>query len=460
MDKQIKMDILLIDDEPGIRHSIGGYLQDIGHNVLFAEEGQKGLAVLDKNPVDILITDVRMPKMDGFEVLQKTKKSSPNTEVIMVTAYGDINGAVRAIREGAFDFFTKPVKLRDLAASIERTTRFQMLKAEKDYYKAQLERLDGEMQTKMGLSAIIGESPSIKKVKQDIYQVAQTNTTTVLVQGETGTGKEMVARAIHRESQRASGPFIAVNCSAIPETLIESEFYGHEKGSFTGAQQMQKGHFEVAENGTIFLDEIGDMDIGTQSRLLRTLEERCIRRVGGRKEIPIDVRVVSATNKDLQAGVEDNTFRGDLYYRLNTFTIQLPPLRERPEDIPLLAQYFLSRFANEMRKPITGLTSQALNQMMSYPFLGNIRELKNMIERGVIICQNNELGPEHLNLNNTTSKPETETETEASTLNLAVVEENLIRKALNQASGHRGNAAQLLGLSRDALRRRLERYGL
>jgi len=458
MDKQIKMDILLIDDEPGIRNSIGGYLQDIGHNVLFAEEGQKGLGVLDKNPVDILITDVRMPKMDGFEVLQKTKKVSPNTEVIMVTAYGDINGAVRAIREGAFDFFTKPVKLRDLAASIERTTRFQMLKAEKNYYKEQMERLDGEIQNRMGLSAIIGESPSIKKVKQDIYQVAQTNTTTVLVQGETGTGKEMVARAIHRESQRASGPFIAVNCSAIPETLIESEFYGHEKGSFTGAQQTQKGHFEVAENGTIFLDEIGDMDIGTQSRLLRTLEERCVRRVGGRKEIPIDVRVVSATNKDLQAGVEDNSFRGDLYYRLNTFTIQLPPLRERPEDIPLLAQYFLTRFANEMRKPITGLSSQALTQLLSYPFLGNIRELKNMIERGVILCQNNELSPEHLNLNNTPSKPNTDPE--PTTLNLAVVEENLIRKALMQANGHRGNAAQLLGLSRDALRRRLERYGL
>lgn len=457
MDKQVKMDVLLIDDEPGIRHSVGGYLQDIGHNVLFAEEGTKGLSMLDEHSVDILITDVRMPKMDGFEVLQRAKKASPNTEVIMVTAYGDINGAVRAIREGAFDFFTKPVKLRDLSASIERTTRFQTLKAEKEYYKEQLARLDGEIQNKMGLAAIIGESPKIQKVKHDIYQVAQTSTTTVLVQGETGTGKEMVARAIHRESQRASGPFIAVDCSAIPENLIESEFYGHEKGSFTGAQNTKKGHFEVAEGGTIFLDEIGDMDIGTQSRLLRTLEERCVRRVGGHKEIPIDVRVVSATNKDLFKGVEEKTFREDLFYRLNTFTIQLPPLRERPEDIPLLAQHFLTRFAHEMRKPITGLTKEASTRLMSYPFLGNIRELRNMIERGVILCQNDRLDVEHLQLAPVASSRQT---TEPATLNLAIIEENLIRKALDQANGHRGNAAQLLGLSRDALRRRLERYGL
>ena len=450
----VQMKILIIDDEETIQRYIGGYLQDMGHKLYTVSRGEEGIELLKKNPIDIVITDVKMPGIDGFEVLRQTKQISSTTEVIMVTAYGDINGAVRAIRDGAFDFFTKPVKLRDLTASLERTARFHALRTEKDQYKERLEQIDHEARKQYGLSAVIGNSPAIQRVKDLIVHVGQTEATTVLLCGETGTGKELVARAIQYESSRVNTPFIAVDCSSISETLIESEFFGHTKGAFTGAHEIRKGYFEAANGGTLFLDEIGDMDILMQSRLLRTLEERTVRKLGSNTEIPIDVRVISATNKNLPEAVSRGEFREDLYYRLNTFTIEIPSLRERPEDIMPLAQFFLKKYSREMRRTEIAFDTDVETHLKTYHFPGNVREIRNIIERAVIMCQDGLITSDLLRFTPPISRKTTSSPV---SLNLEETEKNLIQEALKRA-GNKGDAAQLLGISRDALRRRLERY--
>lgn len=475
-DEQIVMRILVIDDDPTILRSVGNYLQARGHEVDCFEKGTDAFDVVSREVVDVVITDVQMPNMNGFEVLKQVKDKSPNTEVIMITAFGDVENAVKAMRDGAFDFFAKPFKVQDLSAALQRTMRFQELKRERDRYEARLARLGQAGQADYGLAAIVGESDVIGQVREQIKQVAETDGTRVLIGGETGTGKELVARAVHYESARASGPFIAVDCSAIPEQLMESMFYGHVKGAFTDAKDDRVGHFEAADGGTLFLDEIGDMDIAMQAKLLRTLEERTVRRLGGSQNVKVDVRVVSATNRDLSVAVSQGVFRQDLFFRLNTFEITLPSLRKRVDDIPVLAQHFLKRFAAEMRKPIPALSTDAEAMLVAHPFSGNVRELRNLMERAMILCRDGAIAPEHVQLHaSVASQPITTSPSEVDTpldlqgvlqtldlsdLTLDEVEKTLIEEVLRRVYGHQGKASECLGISRDAMRRRMVKYGL
>jgi len=470
---QATLRILLIDDDPAMLTSVGDYLKARGHQVHLARDGRKGLEVFKDEEPEIVITDIRMPGIDGFEVLRKVRERAPDTEVIMVTGYGEIDAAVQAMREGAFDFFTKPLKMRELAASMQRIVRFHALRQEKNRVQERLDYLETETRERYGRTAIVGESAAVQKVRDQIELLGKGEATAVLIGGETGTGKEMVARALHYDGSRGDGPFVAVDCASVPASLFESAFFGHEKGAFTDARETRKGYFELADGGTLFLDEIGDMAPEMQAGLLRVLEERRVRRVGGSREIPVDVRVVSATNRDLSQDLSQGGIRRDLYYRLNTFTLQLAPLRERPEDIPLLAEHFLSRYVREMRKPIEGFSPAAATLLQTYSFPGNVRELKNAVERAVIFCQGGQIGPEDLQFAPSPQPPK-EPPTPASpgnpggrrrsgfagSLDLAALEKEAIQEALRRCGANRRQAAALLGISRFALRRRMTHYGL
>ena len=396
MTDQVSMTVLVIDDDAHIRSSIGKFLIARGHTVIEAADGEKGVEVVESQAVDIVITDVKMPGMDGLEVVRQVQSISPETEVIVITGVKEAENAFRALREGAFDFFNKPFKVEDLNAAIQRTARYQVLRKETSRMQDRLDRLVAQERERGGLNAIIGASEVVGNMKAQIKQVAAAGQTTVLIIGETGTGKELVARAVHSESDRAGGPFVPVNCSAIPSNLFESAFFGHKQGAFTDAKTDQKGHFELAHEGTLFLDEIGDMPLDMQVRLLRTLEERYIRPVGGSSEIPVDVRVVAATNRSLTAAVEEGTFREDLYYRLNVFVIQVPPLRERAGDVLFLARHFLADYAQDLRKPLMRFSRDAEDLLQQQKFPGNVRMLKNTVERAAILCGDGEVGAEDL----------------------------------------------------------------
>ena len=459
--------ILFVDDDKDIRRTLGNHLSGQGYEVEMAEDAERAVAIMGSQAFDIVITDVRMPGMDGFELLRRVRAESPESEVIVVTAFGDVDSAVRALREGAFDYFTKPINVHDIAASLQRTARFHALRQENERYRERLERLDTIGRARYGLDAIVGTSEGIQQVRELIAQVGDAEVTTVLITGETGTGKELVARAIHYESSRTTGPFVAVDCSSVPRELIESAFYGHVQGAFTDARESHKGYFEQADGGTLFLDEIGDMDRSMQVRLLRTLEERVVRRVGSESETPVDVRVISATNRDLAEAISAGEFRSDLYYRLNTFTIHVPPLRQRIDDIEPLALYFLEEFSAEMRKEIDTVSPDAVQRLQDYSFPGNVRELRNTIERAVICCQRDTVEVVDLDASIGVSsvargqeRASGDGESAEDDLNLAEIEERLIRTALERAEGQRALAARLLGISRDALRRRMGRYGI
>lgn len=469
------MRILLIDDDDDIRKSVGDYLNARDYTTTRVNSGEAGLRVLQSDPIDIVITDIMMSGMDGFEVLRQVRTVSPETEVIMVTGFGDIDQAVKAMRDGAFDFFTKPIKMRELSASIERTVKFHALRQDRDRVRSRLDRIEEAGKRSFGVDAIVGESAKLQKVREQVLQVAQAGSTSVLVTGETGTGKEVVARAIHYESDRASGPYVPVDCSAIPKDLMESEFFGHEKGSFTGATGQRRGHFELADEGTVLLDEIGDMDIDMQAKLLRVLEGRTLKRVGGEKDIPVDVRVISATNRNLAGWIREGRFREDLYYRINPFTIEIPPLRERAEDIPSLADHLLKMCAGEMRKDVMEFAGEAMDALRSHAWPGNVRELRNTVERAVIVCDGPSIEPSDLEFvlsiraiaeeQPLSSDEAISTDADAvmghvKDLRLDSVERATIEEAIRRAGGNRGRAADLLGLSRFALRRRLQQYGL
>ena len=408
--------------------------------------------------MNIIISDIKMPGMDGFELLRRLKQFPENIEVILITGYGEMNTAIEGLREGAFDFLTKPIDLGELMVCLQRTRRYQEARREKDRLQQHLQALQrGEELSEKG--EIIGTSQAIHNVLELVGKVSPSGRTTVLIQGESGTGKELVARAIHRQSPRATKPFVSINCTAIPENLLESELFGHEKGAFTDARHQRQGLFELADGGTLFLDEIGDMSLGAQAKILRALEEQQVRRVGGEQNISVDVRLISATHQDLDGLVKTGKFRQDLYYRLRVFIIPLPPLRQREDDVLLLAHHFLRQFAAEMGKEITGFESEVKKRLADYPFPGNIRELRNLIEGAVILCDGPSLGLQDFQ-GRLFETVEGGVELEGASLNLEEIEKRVIQTALLRAHGKLGEAARYLGIGDHTLRRRMKKYDL
>jgi two-component system, NtrC family, response regulator AtoC len=449
------LSLLLIDDEEIIHRSIGDFLKRLGYTVRHAHKGDEGLAMYREHGADIIITDIRMPDLDGIGLLECLRAENADVEVILITGHGDLDTAVQALRRGAFDFFSKPVRLEELMASLERTQRYQKVKREKVRIE---ERLEVLMRTEDNNTRheLIGQSEPMRQVMDLVQKVSATNHTTVLIQGESGTGKELVAQAIHRLSRRAEAPFSVVNATAIPDTLFESELFGHEKGAFTDAKNMRKGLFELSRGGSLFLDEVGDLSSASQAKILRVLEERTVRRVGGGQEIAVDVRLIAATHQNLNHRIESGEFRQDLFFRLNVFTIRLPPLWQRGDDVILLAQHFLRSFSEEFGKEIHEISPEAIERLYRYPFPGNVRELRNLIERAVILCDGDVLTPaEFTDLTAATDAP-----TADAPLELAGLEEQAIRRALARSADNQTEAARLLGIGHDALRYRLKKYGI
>ncbi|NVM22395.1 MAG: sigma-54-dependent Fis family transcriptional regulator [Desulfobacterales bacterium] len=452
------LNLLVIDDEKVVQDSLVGFLQNMGYPVIYAANGKEGIGIFKKNDIDIVITDLRMPGFNGLDVLKTVKGFSSSVEVILMTAYGDMDTAIAAMRAGASDYIVKPIKLNELIASLQRTARYQNLKREKELYREKLNQITAKHQEEFDLHNIIGESPAVRTVKE-LIRIVRATDTTVFIRGESGTGKELVAKAVHYGSKRKAYPLISLNCTSIHETLLESELYGHERGAFTDAKEMRKGQFELARGGTLFLDEIGDMSLQAQAKLLRSLEEKKIRRVGGQREIDIDVRIVSATNKDIERLIQENKFREDIYYRLNVFVIVMPPLRERKSDIPLLANFFLKKFSRETGKQVTGISEDALKILTAYSFYGNVRELKNLMERAVILCPGPEVLPKDFPpLNN--QRRQFGLGLSERDFGLDRIEKDIIEKALRRVNFNQVKAASLLGISRYSLIRRLKKHNI
>jgi len=445
MKKKVK--VLVVDDETIVRESLRDWLSDVGHQVLTAENGYQAMEIIEKEKPGIVIADLVMPGMDGIELLKRAKEISPGIEVIIITAYGSIPTAITAMRVGAYDYIEKPFCPEKAELLIDKLVEHQRLIDENVSLHRKLEE-------RYRFENIIAKSSKMQQVIEMIKVVAKSNAT-VLITGDSGTGKELVARAIHSQSYRKDKPFVAVSCAALPESLLESELFGHEKGAFTGAHAQRRGKFEVANRGTLFLDEIGEMSANIQVHLLRVLEERELTRVGGNELIKVDVRVISATNKDMRKAIASGQFREDLYYRLNVVTIELPPLRERKEDIPLLAEHFLAKFAVENQKEVIGFSPEATDYLLKYDWPGNVRELENAVERAVILTQNSyvdvaELAQGSLILAHSVPGQE----------RLAEVEKDHILTIINEAGGNYSKAARILGISRVTLYNKIKAYGL
>jgi len=451
--KDTRPAILLVDDERGTREVLAKFMA-LDYRVTLAEDGEVGLNLLDRNDYDLVLTDIRMPRADGFAILKKTLEKPNPPPCIMFTAYGSIEAAVDAMHKGAYDFVTKPVNFDRLELVMKKALESKQIKEENIELK---KRLDD----KFGLPAIVGTSEGISNVIETIKQVAPTRAT-VLIEGESGTGKELIAQAIHQLSGR-KGKFVAVHCAALPESLLESELFGHEKGAFTGAVEMRQGRFELAGGGTVFLDEIGEIPLAVQVKLLRVLETRSFERIGGTETLNVDVRVVAATNRDLEKMVAEGTFREDLFYRLNVISVILPPLRERRDDIPQLVRHYMEIFAKENGKTGMTIDESAMAALTSYEWHGNIRELKNCVERMVVLCRGNALTIDNVpaNIRENVSPGITKTLLEpASGCDLERNEKLLIERALNECDGNRTKAAEKLGISRRTLHRKLNEYGI
>ena len=452
------MNILVVDDENIVYNTIVPYLGDRGNEVEYAVNGLEALELIKESSPQIVLTDLHMPVMDGMTLLNKIKEYDEDIGVVIISGHGDMDLVIEAHRKGAFGWIKKPVDFRELDLVLESTENYQRVRKERRQAREQVSLLG-----KGGaLDDIIGDSKPIEKLKNLISKVAQTERTTVMITGETGTGKELVARAIHGCSRRASQPFIPVNCTALSSGIAESELFGHEPGAFTGARGRKAGFFELAQGGTIFLDEIGDMDLALQSRLLRVLEEYSFFRVGGKKEISVDVRVIAATNCDLHNMADEGTFRLDLLHRLEVFTIPTPPLRTISSDLDKLISFFISAFNSDLKTEIEGVDKVALNNLKEYPFPGNIRELRNMLERAMILASGNMLMPEDFNLTQKAGHSVSNVPFQGfpEGISLMEMEQKMIDWALNESGGVKTKAADLLGISREALRRRLEKYDM
>ncbi|GAB7087238.1 sigma-54 dependent transcriptional regulator [Marinifilum fragile] len=450
--------ILILDDEQLVRDELSEFLIDPNFHIFKASTPSEAFEIMDRNEVHIAIVDVNLPEMSGLDVLEKIKKEHSDIEVIMISGYSEMDSVIHSMRLGASDFFTKPFRLRDVEHSIERTKKFVNLNKSLQEVKRNYSIISKEFYEAMGYE-IVGESRHMKNLINLIGKVAKTENTSVLITGESGTGKELVARAIHYLSSRKENCFYAVNCSAIPETLFESEFFGHTKGAFTGASDTKTGWFEAANKGTLFLDEIGDMQLNLQTKFLRVLEDRKIRKVGSNIEIPFDTRIIAATNQNLEELSTEKGFRLDLYHRISSFVIHLEPLRKRKEDIPLLLDYFVKYFNRIMAKNINEVDEAVVRKLLAYEFPGNVRELKNMVERAVIICDTNKLGLSHFQLNevkeNYSDHYHYPTE---EILDLELVEKNCILKALERSNYNKSKAADLLNITWQSLDRRIKKY--
>ncbi|MCD6232337.1 PEP-CTERM-box response regulator transcription factor [Candidatus Aerophobetes bacterium] len=445
--------ILIVDDDKYLRKQIYWAFKKY-YRLLEAENGEEALKVMKKNFVDLVLLDLHLPPqkdtpLEGIKVLKEIRKNYPEVVIIVITGDNEKKTALEAINLGAYDYFSKPFDLSEMKIILKRALYLQSLEREN-------RRLSEELQEKYQFSnLIIGKSKKIQEVFTLIRRVAQSNCN-VLIRGESGTGKELVARAIHYNSSRKDKPFVPVNCAALPQDLLESELFGYERGAFTGATSQKPGKFEISSGGTIFLDEVADMSLSMQAKILRVIQERVFERVGGTKSIKVDIRIIAATNKDLEKAVKNNSFRDDLYYRLNVVSIYIPPLRERREDIPLLANFFLKKYAKENKKQINGFSPEAMDSLMRYDWPGNVRELENIIEGAVVLGRSNLILREDLFL---TSSQEVSSDEEAS-LPLMEQEKRLIKRILNKTGGNQTKAAKLLGIHRNTLRRKIKKYNL
>jgi DNA-binding NtrC family response regulator len=390
--------VLLVEDKDSLRTMLRLALEAQGHGVVEARDEPEAVQAMRQKRPGVVLTDLKLPEGDGFGVLRAVKELDPAVQVVVMTAYGSIQDAVAAMKEGAMDFLPKPVDPDHLLLMVERALAQRRLFAENTLLKEELAQ-------RRGAPRIIGEDPSLRLVLQHLHRAAATDAT-VLLEGESGTGKELFARTLHALSPRQDGPFVAINCAAIPDTLLETELFGHEKGAFTGATARKPGRFEVAHRGTLFLDEIGDLPLGLQAKILRALEEKRFERVGGTQSLHVDVRVVAATNRNLKARVAERQFRDDLYFRLSVFPVQIPPLRDRPGDVPILARFFVDKFSRDVNKPTLSLSPTAIEELERYFWPGNVRELQNCIERAVILADGDTIQPRHLNMAGRQATPE------------------------------------------------------
>ncbi len=452
------LSILIIDDEEGIRQEIGYYLEQNDFRIYSAESRAAAMEIFERNPIDIAILDINLGADNGLDILREIRQRWGDTQVIMITAFGSEETILEALRAGAFDFFHKPFRLIDLETTIRRTSRFielekrcARIEKDNDILQTQLRRTYGH--------PIIGDGQHIQEVKALIGKVASTPSTSVLVTGESGTGKELIAHSIHLLSNRKNQLFYPINCSSIPEHLFESELFGHVRGAFTGADHDKIGWIQAASHGTLVLDEIADMPLTMQTKLLRVLETGTVTPVGARKEIPVDVRFIALTNRNLQAMVQEGSFRLDLYYRLNRFQIHLKPLRERADDLPQLIEYYLDYFLKKLRKPICKIDTYARQSLIEYTYPGNVRELRNILERAVILCDG-VISRKHLTLSGEFPQEPRSTSTLNDNLDLEQLEKNAICEALKRTGNNKSQAARLLNITWFALDRRMKKYGL
>jgi DNA-binding NtrC family response regulator len=449
--------LLIIEDEAKMRRLLELNLSEDGFTVYTAADAEAGLNTLRQEKIDLVVTDLKLPGMNGLELLQAVKRTNATIPVVVMTAYGTVETAVEAMKAGASDYLLKPFALEEMKLILRKELDFHRLREENRSLREAL----GE---RYRFQNIVARSPKMQEVLATVERVAPTHST-VLLGGESGVGKDLIARAIHEHSRRAAGPFIKINCTAIPENLLESELFGYERGAFTGANTSKPGRFELADKGTIFLDEIGDVPGSIQVKLLHVLQDRQFERLGGTKTLKVDVRVIAATNQDLRAALEQGTFRQDLYYRLNVVPISIPPLRERKEEIPYLVDYFIARFARESDKPLTGITPAALKLLADFHWPGNVRELENIIERATALSTGTVIDVADIRLDISPPSPSTAPTGELTPfppegMTLEQFEDEIIREALRRAGGNKSQAARLLGLSRNALRYRLSKLGV
>ena len=449
-----KKKILIVDDDASFRLTLKATLQQAGYETAEAEDGADAVEMVKNAVFDLVLLDLRMKTLPGEEALRQIKAISPALPVIIMTAYATVKTAVATLKQGAFEYLIKPLDMDELLVVVEKALRFYQLESENQALKTRIEE-------QFDFGNIIGRSKKMREVLE-VLTLAAPSDATILILGESGTGKELIANAIHENSLRKGKPFVKVNCAALAENLLESELFGHERGAFTGATSQRKGRFELAHGGTIFLDEIGDMSLATQAKILRVLQEQEFERLGGSKTLKVDVRVVAATNRDLEAAIKEGTFREDLYFRLSVVTVELPPLRERREDIPALAEHFLQKYAEKNQRLVKGFAPKTMDLLLRYDWPGNIRELENTVERAVILCREEYVQPSCLpaQFQALLGTEGTEESGVRPGHSIREVEKELILKTLEQTGGNRTRAAEILGITRRALQYKLKEYGL